>query len=103
SSLYFNPASLDQWRVFSARDRHTTGGVVDAIYPSFPGQRCKLLNGPTATTTNIQDGKVLFNPDIRQAPILQAGMRIVHQPQKRPADHARRFANLIQHVKGAAS
>lgn len=70
-------------------------GIIDAVDFPVRGEGCQLTDGPATAATYVEDGVVIVDRNVLQAPVGQPGMAGIHAPQREAAEPSRRLAALI--------
>lgn len=70
-------------------------GIIDAVDFSLRSHRRQFADGPTSATTDIEDGVIVADGDVPQAPVGEPGMARIHSPQAEAAQPSAGLAALI--------
>ena len=90
---------VDKIGVEAARYRHASRRVVNAVHRSIFRDTSQFSDRRTSAATDIENDKILSDPDTAKPPIAQGGMAPVHASDEELSSPARRSSHLIQQVR----
>src|SRR5215472_4489521 len=90
-----DPAESDPACIRSLGGSDALLGIIDAVDFSLRGYRRQFADGPAAATTDVEDGVIVTDGDVPQAPVGEPGMARIHSPKIEATQPSGGLAALI--------